>query len=98
MGVGVQTTANDVNNTLGGLTRELTVSLEQLHLLHVWYVALGAGGLTNAPYSFTAGDDATVGSALSDAEQLYQLFHNNGTLGTAKDFTTFMGKAWGFGF
>ena len=98
MAVGIQYAVTDVNTNVGNLARNLKIYLDELHALRLWYLALGAGGLTNAPYSMAAADDATIGSALADAEQLYQLFHNNGTLTTAKDFTAFLGRCWGFGF
>lgn len=98
MAVGIQYAVTDVNNNVGQLAHQLKITLDELHAMRLWYLALGAGGLTNAPYSMTSGDDATIGSALSDAEQLYQLFYDNGTLATAKDFTAFLGRLWGFGF
>jgi hypothetical protein len=95
---GLQYSATDVNTNIGTLMRQLNVILTDLHVARQWYLQLGAGGLTNAPYSMSSADDATIASALSDAEELYQLFHNNGTLATSKDFTAFMGRLWGFGF
>jgi hypothetical protein len=98
MSAGLIYSATDVNNNIGNQMRQLHVTLGNLHVMHQWYLALGAGGLTQSPYLMSAADDANIGSALSDAEQLYQLFNNNGTLAAAKDFTVFMGRLWGFGF
>lgn len=98
MASGLQPSVTDVNNTVGSACRDLKLALERLHDLRSWYLALGAGGLTQVPYSLSAADDANVASALSDAEQLYQLYLGAQTLSVAKDFTTFLKREWGFGF
>ena len=95
MAVGIQYAVTDVNNNVGQLAHQLKITLDELHAMRLWYLALGAGGLTNAAYSMTSGDDATIGSALADAEQLYQLFHDNGTLADRERFHGIPGEAVG---
>lgn len=98
MSAGLQPTLTDVNNTVGNQLRTLNTLLTQLHQLRTWYLSLGAGGLTNVPYSMSAADDANVGSALADAEQLYQIYVGNQALATAKSFHTFADRLTGFGY
>lgn len=98
MAVGNQPSLADVNAQLSSVASALHSTLIHAHELHTWYVALGPGGLTNLPYSMSAADDATAGSALADAEQLYQIFIGTQSLATVKDFTAFLQRLWGFGF
>lgn len=98
MSVGNQPSISDVNAELTSVSVALNSTLSRAHDLHTWYTGLGPGGLTNAPYSLSSADDATVGSGLADAEQLYQIFLGAQSLANAKDFTTFLRRMWGFGF
>src|SRR5271165_2352125 len=74
------------NQQTGAILLQLVQSLDQINEVYIFLQALGGSNLTTT-LGMASGDVATLTSAFNDAYQLYQIFHDQATLATAKDFT-----------
>ena len=74
------------NQQTGAILLQLVQALDQINEVNTFLVAQGGANLTTL-LGMASGDVATLTSAYNDAYQLFQLFHGQATLATAKDFT-----------
>jgi hypothetical protein len=84
------------NAQAGTILLNLVQALDQVNEMNTFLSTQGAAGL-NTLIGMASGDATILISAFTDAEQLYNLFHNNGTLTNAKDFTAFIKQVIGSG-
>jgi len=74
------------NSQCGTILMNLVQALDQVNEVNTFLTALGGSNLTTT-LGMASGDVATLTSSFNDAYQLYQIFHDQATLTTAKDFT-----------
>jgi hypothetical protein len=92
-GFGAFTTKDSINQNAGRMAVALREAFELVDRFNRWHAGVGATGL-ETDFGFTATDAAVIGSAVTDAEQLRDIFEGDATLGVAKEFTAFLDDLW----
>jgi hypothetical protein len=87
-GLTANITVAALNQSLGSILLNLVTALDQINEMNTYLQATGSAGLQTL--GFTSTDANNIMSAWTDAQKLYNLFHDNATLTTAYDFTTFI--------
>ncbi len=85
-GLTANLTLAQFNAQTGQILLNLSQALDQINEVYIFLQALGGSNLTTT-LGMASGDVATLTSAFNDAYQIYQIYHSQATLGTAKDFT-----------
>ena len=112
MAAGIILGPNDVNNAIGGISRNLNVALaQQVPQVYAVLAGIGGAGLQAAPYSFSSADAANIMTVIEDLNNLYKIYTGamyvtNGatpgtgvpTVGNGYDFRVFASRVWGFGY
>lgn len=91
-GINANLTLSGVNQQAGSLCSQLQSVFHQIDEFQTYLLA---NDLTQAPVLMGSADQATIKSAFTDLEQLYQIYLGNQILGSAKNFTTFAKQIWG---
>lgn len=91
-GLNANLTLGIVNQQAGTLCAQLQSLFRQIDEFQAFLLATD---LTQAPILMGSTDQATVKSAFTDLEQLFQIYSGNQILGSAKNFTTFAKQLWG---
>jgi hypothetical protein len=81
-------TKDSINQNAGRMAVGLRDAFEKVEQFSTWFAGVGAAGLETT-YGFTAGDAAIIGSAVTDFEQLRQIYLGAQALASAKNFRTF---------
>lgn len=95
--VGLQPTKANIDNTSGSIVLSLEDLFARVDRFQTFLLATPDATLTSAPYSYTAGEVATLKSAFTDLAQLAAIYRNQQNLATAKDFRAFAKQLIGFG-
>lgn len=95
MAAGITIVRTSFDQDLGNKANGIDQLLLQWHQLYVWLTGPGGGfsGIQASPLSYTdtpsgQGDATHVFGAISDMEQLYQIYIGAQTLGSLKNFKT----------
>jgi hypothetical protein len=81
-------TKDQINQNIGRLAVSLRDTFADIGQFNAWHAGVGGAGL-EATYGFTAGDAAIIGSAVTDFEQLRQIYLGAAALASAKNFRAF---------
>jgi hypothetical protein len=77
-----------INQNIGRIAVQLRETFELVAQFSGWHAGVGATGLETT-YGFTSGDAAIIGSAITDFEQLRQIYLGAQALASAKNFRAF---------
>jgi hypothetical protein len=86
-------TTDQVNQIMGRLAKRFRDDFDEAKLLKAFDDAID---LTTLPgTTMDSGSAAIIGSALTDLDQLRTIYEGTATLGSVKDFRTFLDDLWG---
>lgn len=78
--------AADINHSVGSIAAQLDHLMVQIQRVQVF---MAATDLKVAPYTMSSGDEATIKSAMTDLDQLRQVYQGLATRTPAYDYRTF---------
>ena len=87
MAVGIYSTKADVDMRVGGLAQSLRDNLTAMGNVKLWLDAKTDPELTD--FGYTAGDIATLRSAVTDLDKVRQIYLGAATQSSTYDFRTF---------
>lgn len=95
MSVGLPTSKAEIDSRAGDLARSFQRDFNSITILKVYLDATPDSDLIALGYS--AGEVATLKTAIADLEQLRNIWIGNNSLAVAKNFTQFVQRLWGVG-
>lgn len=95
MSVGIQVTKGEIDSRVGQIARDFQKLFRDLPILKNFLDATPDADLIALGY--TAGEVATIKTAINDLEQLRGIWLGTSNLANVKDFTTFVRRLWGVG-
>lgn len=95
MSVGLPVDKNVLDARVGNLAWQIRDLLTQAQVVKAWLDATPDATLQAAPYSYTAGEVATIKSAFADLNTLALVSKGQATLTPARDLFAFAGKLTG---
>lgn len=95
MSVGIQVTKGEIDSRVGQMARDFQKLFRDLPILKTFLDATPDNDLVALGY--TAGEVATIKTAVNDLDQLRTIWLGTSNLTNAKDFTTFVRRLWGVG-
>jgi hypothetical protein len=90
MSVGIALTKAGIDSRAGNLTWALMDTLDKIHGYHGRLAAIPDATLTGLGY--TTNEVATLKSAFTDLDKVWQVFYGQAAQASAYDFTTFAGQ------
>jgi hypothetical protein len=87
-GFGALLTKQAINEDAGRMAVALRNAFVLVQKFSTWHAGVGASGL-ETDFGFAAGDAAIIGSAITDLEQLRQIYLGAAALASAKNFRAF---------
>lgn len=95
MSIGIAVTKVEIDSRVGDTARSFLRAFEQVDDIKFFLDATPDDDLVALGY--TANEVAVIKTAFGDLTQLRQIWEGTATLGTAKDFRTFVRRLWGVG-
>lgn len=96
MSAGLAIQKSSIDNEVGAIGRDLNLVVGRIVNFKAWLDGQLDADLAALGYNST--DIANMRSALGDAKQLADIYAGTATLGSTKDFRTFLKRIWGLGY